>query len=65
MAERTVIPYRRDLQIANTQQLARGTGCRYLVCITSHREGELIAKRWARRATCDAAEVLVDLGGRK
>ena len=34
--------------IANTAQLAPGTGCRYMECIRSHL-GNLIAKQWRRK----------------
>lgn len=35
-------------KIRNTDQLPKGTGCRYLLCVTSPIEGEYVAERWLR-----------------
>jgi hypothetical protein len=47
-------------QVTNTEQLPRGTGARYLECMTAHREDlPLIALRW-RRTIPSKFDVLID-----
>jgi hypothetical protein len=45
-----IIRYEPSLVIKNLASLPRGTGARYLEVITSHIQGEYIAKKWHRRA---------------
>jgi len=52
----TIIPYSRDLKIVNTDQLAHGTGARYLEVIRG--EGDiLVAKQWCRKPV---GKILID-----
>lgn len=44
-----VIPFNRTMRITNLDQLARGTGAKYLEVIESHLPGEYIAVRWRRK----------------
>lgn len=55
-----IIPYSRDMDIRNTDQLPRGTGGKYLLCIKGL-EGELIASHWKRKkpAKMSKQEVLI------
>ena len=46
-------------KIANLDQLARGTGARYLECIHAHIPGVLIAKQW-RRVLPEKYDILID-----
>jgi len=45
----TIIPYTPKTIIRNTEQLARGTGCRFLLVTPSHIPGEYIAIAWKRK----------------
>lgn len=57
-----ILPYDRSLVIRNTDSLPRGTGARFLECLTTHRTGELVAAAWRRKApaTLAVGRVLVD-----
>lgn len=57
------IPNTPALDIRNLDALPRGLGCRFLLCITSHVPGVLIAKSWHRKEpAAGRGEVVVDLG---
>ena len=49
------------LRIVNLDALPRGTGAKYLECI-SGQNGELVAKQW-RRSVPKSAEIIVALAG--
>jgi len=53
-----IIPNTKDLKIANLDQLARGTGARYLE-VARGEDGALIAKQWRRKPIEDV--ILVDM----
>lgn len=55
-----IIPYDKSLNIVNTEQLARGTGAKYLEVIESHIPNVLIAVQW-RRKPSDKNNILVKL----
>lgn len=50
-----ILPYRKDLQIENLEQLPHGTGAKYLQCyVVDEAKGEhviehLIAMQWRRK----------------
>ena len=44
-----VISYSREIKITNLDQLARGTGARYIEVVDSHVPGEYVAVQWRRR----------------
>lgn len=50
-------------KIVNLEQLAKGTGARYLECIKSPLEGILIASQW-RRVIPSRYEILIDMEGK-
>jgi hypothetical protein len=56
-----IIKYSRDLVILNLEQLPKGAGSRYLQCITSHKDGQFIAKQW-RFKLPQEAEIVIDFG---
>ena len=57
-----VIPYERTMDIRNTEQLARGTGGKFLEVISG--EGKsLIAKQW-RRKLPKTGGTFVEFGGK-
>ena len=45
----TSIDYTPDLDIRNIENLPRGGGCRYLLCISGLTEEVLIAESWHRK----------------
>ena len=57
----TAIPYRPDLDVRNVDQLARGTGARYLIALRGQGD-EYVASRWARRlpGSLETGEVAID-----
>lgn len=60
----TVLPYSREMRIANTDQLPRGTGARYLEVSTAAPEGWLLAVQWRRTKprTLAAGRALIQFG---
>ena len=55
-----IIPVKQAPPVSNIAALPKGTGARYLECITAHRpELPLIAMQWRRRPPKDF-EVLID-----
>ena len=43
-----ILEYNKTFDIRNTDQLPRGTGCKYLEALVDQRNGVFIAKRWRR-----------------
>jgi hypothetical protein len=42
-----IVDYSPQLRIVNVDQLSKGTGCKYMLCILGQ-SGEYIAKQWKR-----------------
>ena len=59
-----MIQNRAGLNVRNLESLPRGTGARYLECITTHHDDSiLIAKQWRRKPPA-SFEVLVCFSSR-
>jgi hypothetical protein len=58
----TIIPYTPTLEIVNLDQLAKGTGARYMFCLAIGPNNSLVAAKWKRviPTTFKHYEVLID-----
>ena len=60
-----IVPIKELIEpIDNLDQLARGTGARYLECTYSHIDGRLVAVQW-RRKVPKHFQILIDYIGGK
>ena len=59
-----VIKYNPKMKITNTDQLPRGTGCKYLEVLKPHVNGEYIAVQWRRKlnTTRNSMFLLIEFG---
>jgi hypothetical protein len=58
-----IIPFDKTLKIVNTEQLARGTGAKYLEVIEAHIPGIYIAKQWRRKPNDKEDNILIEHKG--
>ena len=57
-----VIKHNRDMRITNLDQLAHGTGAKYLEVLESHIPDTYIAVQWRRKNTvCNDGHILIEL----